>query len=160
MTVSVRRSVTVKAPVQRAWDVYTAGYGSWYPKEHFLGAGPAETVGYEPWTGGRWYERQPDGTELMWGRVLSWEPPGRLLLAWMVGGDWQCDPDPAHASEVEVTFTALDAEHTEVVLEHRGIERHGDGAGSIERGVSDDSMGHALYLRRYAAAIEGRPLPD
>lgn len=160
MTTSVRRSITVKAPVQRAWDVYTAGYGSWYPKEHFLGAAPAETVEYEPWAGGRWFERQTDGTELLWGKVRAWEPPGRLVLAWMVGGDWQCDPDPEHASEVEVTFTAVDPEHTEVVLEHRDIERHGSGAASIAGGVSDDSMGHALYLRRFAAVIEGRPVEE
>lgn len=158
MTQPVRRSITVKAPVQRAWDVYTAGYGDWCPKEHHLGREQADTVGYEPWVGGRWFERQADGTELQWGKVLAWEPPGRLVLAWMIGGDWKPDPDESHASEVEVLFTALDAETTEVVLEHRNLERHGDGAESVAAGVSDDDDGYAWYLRRFAAAAEGRPL--
>lgn len=77
---------------ERAWEVYTAGYGSWYPRDHFIGSGPAQTVVIEPVTGGRRYEKQPDGSEPEWGRVLAWEPPHRLVLAWMVGGDWKHDP--------------------------------------------------------------------
>jgi uncharacterized protein YndB with AHSA1/START domain len=157
MTDPVRREITVKVPVERAWQVYTAGYGSWYPKDHFLGDGPAETVEIEPHAGGRWFERHADGTELLWGRVKEWEPPHRLLLSWMVGGDWKCDPDESHASEIEVTFTAVDAGTTEVVLEHRDLDKHGDGAGSLVQGVADDDMGHLHYLRRFAAAAEERP---
>ncbi len=156
---AVRCSVTVTAPVERAFAVYTAGYGGWYPKEHFIGAEPAETVVIEPFAGGRWYERSPDGSEGEWGRVLAWEPPHRLVLAWMVGGDWQPDPDPAHASEVEVRFVADGPGRTRVELEHRGIERHGAGAASIRSGVSDESQGHPYYLRRFSAAVEGRELP-
>lgn len=154
----VRATVTVAAPVERAWRVYTQEYASWYPKGHFIGAGPAETVAFEPYVGGRWYERSPDGTELLWGRVLAWEPPYRLLLAWMVGGDWKSDPDPARASEVEVRFVAEGPDRTRVELEHRHIERHGAGADSILGGVSDESQGHPLYLRRFAAAVEGREI--
>ena len=152
----VRASVTVAAPVERAWQVYTGGYGSWEPKGHFIGTGPAETVLIEPYQGGRWYERSADGSEPEWGRVLAWEPPHRLVLSWMVGGDWQHDPDPAHASEVEVRFVADGPERTRVELEHRRIERHGEGAASILGGVSDEGQGHPLYLRRFAAAVEGR----
>jgi uncharacterized protein YndB with AHSA1/START domain len=152
----VRVAVTVAAPVQRAWKVYTENYGSWYPKGHYLGSGPAETVVFEPYEGGRWYERAPDGTELLWGRVLAWEPPHRLLLSWMVNGDWKCDPDPAQASEVEIRFTPEGPDRTRVELEHRDLERHGGGAASILGGVSDPDQGHPLYLRRFAAAAEGR----
>jgi uncharacterized protein YndB with AHSA1/START domain len=154
----VRRSVTVSAPVERAFGIYTADYGRWYPKEHFIGAGPAETVVIEPYPGGRWYEKQPDGSEPEWGRVLVWQPPHRLVLSWTVGGDWKHDPDPAHASEVEVRFSPVGPDRTLVELEHRGIERHGGGAASIHGGVSDDDYGHAFYLRRFAAAAEGRPV--
>ena len=156
MTEPVRVSVTVAAPVEKAWTVYTEQYGSWYPKDHFLGAGPAETVVIEPRAGGRWYEQQADGSRPEWGSVLAWEPPHRLLLAWAVGGDWQPDPDPAHHSEIEVLFTEVDG-GTRVDLEHRHLDRHGDGAGPLRAGVADPE-GHPLYLRRFAAAAEGREL--
>ena len=90
--------------------------------------------------------------------MLAWEPPHRLLLAWMVNGDWKRDPDPAQASEVEVRFTAEGPDRTRVELEHRHLERHGAGAGSVFGGVSDETQGHPLYLRRFAAAAEGRPI--
>lgn len=151
----VRVSVTVRAPIEKAWRVYTERYGSWYPKDHFLGDGPAETVIIEPYQGGRWYEQQADGSEPEWGRVLAFEPPRRLLLSWGVGGDWKPDPDPAHHSEIEVLFTEV-AGGTRVDLEHRGFERHGDGASSVAEGVSDEGYGHPFYLRRFAAATEER----
>jgi uncharacterized protein YndB with AHSA1/START domain len=157
MTEPVRASITVSAPIEKAWLVYTERYGSWYPKEHYLGDAPAETVVIEPYAGGRWFERQADGSEPEWGRVLAVEPPRRLLLSWAVGGDWKPDPDPAHHSEIEVRFTAV-AGGTRVDLEHRHLDRHGDGASSVIDGVSDERYGHPLYLRRFSAAAEGRPV--
>ena len=156
MTEPVRVSVDVGAPVEKAWTVYTEQYGTWYPKDHHLGAQPAQTVVIEPWVGGRWYEKQADGTEPVWGHVLAWEPPGRLVLSWAVGGDWQHDPDPAHHSEIEVTFTPIGT-GTRVVLEHRHLDRHGDGTASVRAGVAGEG-GFPLYLRRFAAATEGREL--
>jgi uncharacterized protein YndB with AHSA1/START domain len=128
----VRASITVAAPPERAWQVYTEQYGSWYPKEHFIGSEP------------------------LWGHVLAWQPPSRLVLSWEVGGDWKHDPDRSHASEVEVLFSAVPA-GTRVDLEHRDLGRHGDGAASIAAGVSDENYGHPFYLRRFAAAAEGSP---
>jgi uncharacterized protein YndB with AHSA1/START domain len=153
----VRASVTVAAPVEKAWRVYTEQYGTWYPKDHFLGDQPAETVIIEPHEGGRWYEKQADGSEPDWGRVLAWEPPHRLVLSWTTGADWKPDPDPAHWSEVEVLFSAV-AGGTRVDLEHRFIGRLGDGASPIFEGVSHPDYGHPFYLRRFAAAAEGRPV--
>jgi uncharacterized protein YndB with AHSA1/START domain len=153
----VRASVTVTAPVEKAWRVYTDQYGSWYPKGHFLGDGPAETVVIEPREGGRWYEKQPDGSEPEWGRVLTWQPPHRLVLSWTTGADWKPDPDPAHWSEIEVLFSAV-AGGTRVDLEHRYLGRLGAAAAPIREGVAHPDFGHPYYLRRFAAATEGRPV--
>jgi hypothetical protein len=40
---------------------------------------------------------------------------------------WQYDPDPEHASEIEVCFSADGPEQTTVTLEHRHLERLVDG---------------------------------
>jgi uncharacterized protein YndB with AHSA1/START domain len=77
----------------------------------------------EPREGGRWYETCADGTECDWGRVLLWAPPTRLVITWQINGMWQFDPDPEHASEVDVRFTAEGPELTRVDVEHRHFER-------------------------------------
>jgi len=132
----VRYSVTVPIPAARAFTLFTEGFNSWWIGHHIGGADLAEAV-LEPKQGGRWYERDVDGSECEWGTVLVFQPPGRLVLTWQINAQWQYDPDPSRASEVEVLF-AEDNGHTRVDLEHRYIERHGDGAAEVARGVSSE----------------------
>jgi uncharacterized protein YndB with AHSA1/START domain len=155
--VVVRRAVTVAAPVERAFTVFTEDFDAWWPASHHIGAAPPVLRTLEAGPDGRWFERAADGTECDWGRVRVWEPPHRLVLSWTTGADWKPDPDPAHWSEVEVLFSAV-AGGTRVDLEHRFIGRLGDGASSIFEGVSHPDYGHPFYLRRFAAAAEGRPV--
>jgi uncharacterized protein YndB with AHSA1/START domain len=75
-----------------------------------------------------------DGGECEWGRVVVFEPPHRLVVTWQIDGQWQYDPDPARASEVEVRFTE-EAGHTRVELEHRAIDRHGEDAEQLRKAV-------------------------
>jgi len=150
---SVRREVTVAAPVDRAFAVFTAGFATWWPEGHHLGDAALETVVIEGRVGGRWYERCVDGTECDWGAVLVWAPPERVVLSWHLDGEWEIDPDPEHASEVEVTFTETDGTTT-VVLEHRHFDRHGPTAAAVRRGVSAEG-GWGGLLAEYAAGVTG-----
>jgi uncharacterized protein YndB with AHSA1/START domain len=133
---TVRKTITVAASQQRAFDVFTAQLGSWWPKEFHIGAADMADFVIEPKVGGRWFEVGVDGTECETGRVTAFEPPDRFTLAWHLSGSWQYDPDPAHASEVEVRFIAEGPTHTRVELEHRGFERHGAGAEAVHGSVS------------------------
>jgi len=134
----VRHAVTVPLPAEQAFTLFTKGYNSWWPGHHIGTAEMAEAV-LEPRTGGRYYERGVDGSECEWGRVLSCDPPNRIVVAWQItaqGDAWVYDPDLTHASEFEVTFREQPDGRTRVELEHRNIERHGAGANGIRQGVA------------------------
>lgn len=146
----VRREVTVAAPSERAFAIFTEGFGRWWPSTHHLGR-DLDTVVIEARLGGRWYERAVDGTELDWGTVLAWEPPHRLVLSWHLDGEWELDPDPDHASEVEVTFLETQ-EGTQVVLEHRHFERNRTPAALGRDGVSG-AGGWTTVLACFAAEV-------
>lgn len=148
---TVTKSVTVRAPRTRAFAVFTEKFFTWWPSSHHIGdTDPADAV-IEPEVGGRWYERGVDGVECDWGRVLAFDPPGRLVLSWHLRGDWTYDPDPAKASEIEVRFVEDEPGTTRVELSHRHIERH-DAPGDVVRGVSSPT-GWAGILAIYADAV-------
>ena len=120
----VRKVVSVQAPQAVAWQVFTENMGTWWPLENYkIGKAKAVDAVIEPLVGGRWYERGEDGSTCDWGRVLSWEPPSRLVLSWDISADWQ--PDPDLKTEIEVRFIAEGKDATRVELEHRKLDRYG-----------------------------------
>jgi uncharacterized protein YndB with AHSA1/START domain len=156
----VRKSITVDADQQRAFEVFTARHGTWWPSTYHIGASDYETAVIEPFAGGRWFERGVDGTEAVWGKVLVWEPPDRLVLAWQITPDFQFDPELV--TEIEVRFEPLGANQTRVDLEHRYFERFGDRAAEMRAifdsgGVPGAPQGWAGILREFAAAVTAPP---
>lgn len=146
---TVRTSVVVEAPIELAFKVFTEDFGSFKPAEHnMLGVEIAETV-FEPKVGGFLYDRGVDGSVCRWARVLAYEPPTRVLLSWNISPQWQIESDPAKTSEWEVRFVAETSKRTRVELEHRNLDRHGEGWQGIQAGVGSE-QGWPLYLGRYA----------
>lgn len=144
---TVRRSITVAAPLDRAWRVFTGM--TWWPlADKHIGMAEAKEAILEPRAGGRWFERGDDGSECAWGRVLVWEPPRRLVLAWEISSDWKYDP--AIQSEVEVRFTS---EHgkTRVDLEHRKLETYAARAAEMAK-IFDSAGGWPSILADFATA--------
>lgn len=129
----VFKSIHVKAPIERAFSVFVEQMETWWPATHHIGKTPFEAIFIEPRVGGRWYERNVEGAQCDWGTVLKWDPPRCVCLSWHVGPghdspDWKFDPDMSKSSEVEIRFTPEGSNSTLVELEHRRIERHGEGA--------------------------------
>lgn len=156
---SVRTSIVVEAPIDKAFSVFTEGIGSWWPPEHHILQAPLAKMVFEPRVGGHVYDRGTDGSECQWARVLAFEPPKRFMISWDIRLDWQLETDPDKTSEIEVRFTAQSEGRTLVELEHRKIDRHGPGWEAMR-----DAVGHpdgwGLGLRRLAAAISGEGLPS
>jgi uncharacterized protein YndB with AHSA1/START domain len=145
---TVRQEIVVEAPVERAFRVFTEQMDKIKPREHnMLGVDIEETV-FEPRAGGRIYDRGTDGSECEWASVVAYEPPDRVVFSWNISPHWQVETDPARRSEVEVRFIAEGPERTRVELEHRHLDRHGDGWENLRAGVAAPD-GWPLYLQRY-----------
>lgn len=146
---SIRHEIVVETPIERAFKVFTEEFGSFKPPEHnLLGVDIAETI-FEPRAGGRLYDRGVDGSECDWARVLTYEPPDRVVISWDINPRWQVEEALDKTSEVEVRFTAEAPGRTRVSIEHRNLDRHGDGWEAVREGVNADD-GWPLYLKRFA----------
>ena len=146
---SVRKVVSVQAPQEVAWRVFTEKISTWWPLASYK-IGKATAVGavIEPRVGGRWYERGDDGSTCDWGRVLSWEPHSRLVLTWDIGADWQYEP--TLGTEIEVRFIADGKNATRVELEHRKLDRYGARRDEMRR-IFDTEGDWGRLLQAFAA---------
>ncbi|WP_454856308.1 SRPBCC family protein [Promicromonospora soli] len=144
--------ITVDVPVEHAFRVFTERFDEIKPREHSLLAVPIERTVLEPYAGGTIYDVGVDGSRCTWARVLVHEPPHRLVFSWDISPRWQIEPDPDRTSEVEIRFVAEAPERTRVALEHRHLDRHGDGWEGFTS--LDNRDGWPLYLERYRAVAE------
>ncbi len=146
----VRKQLVVEAPQERAFRVFTENIDRWWPREHHIGKAPLKQAVLEPRENGRWYEVGEDGSQCDWGKVLAWEPPRRLVLAWQISAQWQFDA--ALITEVEVNFIPEGPRRTRVEFEHRNLERFGDAAQTVRGQVEG---GWAFLLGQFGKAAEG-----
>lgn len=132
----------VGCPVERAFELWTAGIARWWPRDHTVTAADGLAVVLEGRVGGRIFERLPSGIEHDWGEITVWEPPRRL------GYTWHLNRDRTDATDVEIRFSSL-GETTRVEIEHRGWQRLGaEGADWRNR----NRGGWATLLPHYLAA--------
>ena len=143
-TEAIHRTVSVNCSVEHAFETFTDRIHDWWPLSNYsIEAGetgsPPETVVFDG-PGGRVYERTTKGEELEWAKVLAFEPPHRLVLA------WNPNREDRPRTEIEVTFVDEDGK-TRVDLEHRGWDRLGDQAAEAKEGYS---QGWQAVLAGYA----------
>jgi uncharacterized protein YndB with AHSA1/START domain len=134
---------------ERAFKVFTDGIDRWWPRQHHIGKTPLKREVLESGVGGRWYGVSEDGSECDIGKVLAWDPPGRLMLSWQITAEWKYDP--SFMTEIEVTFTAEGANQTRVVLEHRELHKYGVAAAEIRK-MMDAPEGWGVAVRQFAEA--------
>jgi uncharacterized protein YndB with AHSA1/START domain len=148
---AVRREIVVDVRPDRAFEIFTADMTSWWPPAHHIGSAPIEEILVEPRVGGRWYTRHQDGTESSTGFVTVWDPPGRLVVTWQIGGDWAYHPDLV--TTVEVRFEPDGDARTRVVLEH-DLTAYGADAPEMKKTFEDPGAWTAT-LEAYAE-VAGR----
>ena len=145
----VRRDVIVSVTPPIACRLFTGSIGAWWPKGQTVGASPHKDIVIEPQKGGRWFERAENAVETTWGRVIEWQPPARVLLAWQLNSFWVYDAD--FLTEVEVRFEPHPNNKTTVLLEHRLLERYG---ASAQSSAASYDKGWAGFLKLFADYTE------
>jgi len=148
-TTSITTSIVVDAPVDTAFAVFTTDMASWWPPEHHLLQAPLESMVFEARAGGRVYDVGTDGSECQWARVLAYDPPNRVVFSWDISVAWQIETDPSRTSEVEVRFVPEGEHRTRVELEHRHLDRHGEGWEGVRDAVRSEG-GWGMGLQRFA----------
>jgi uncharacterized protein YndB with AHSA1/START domain len=146
---AVRRSITVEAPIERVFSLFTDGIGTWWSKDHHLLQGELAEMVFEPREGGHIIDRGVDGSECRWARVLAYEPPTRVVFSWDINLSWQLETDLEKTSEVEIRFTEDGPERTFMELEHRNLDRHGEGWEQMRDAVGSEG---GWDLRPFAEA--------
>src|SRR3989337_2883288 len=150
---SVHLQIVVDAPIERAFQVFTEEFDRIKPREHnLLRVEIAETI-FEPRVGGHVYDRGVDGSECRWARVLTYEPPHRVVISWDISPLWQIETNLERTSEVEIRFIAESPDRTRVELEHRHLDRHGEGWEGERDGVGNEG-GWPLYLQRFGDLLK------
>ena len=151
---AVTTSVVVDVPQARAFTGFTDEIGTWWdPDHHLLPEGTRlERMVFEPRVGGHVYDVVSDGSECRWSRVLAYDPPERVVFSWDINLQWEIETDLDRTSEVEVRFIAEAPDRTRVELEHRNLDRHGDGWEQMRAAVGSDG-GWPSGMNRYAAAL-------
>jgi len=117
------KTVTVECTPEEAFYYFTSDFGIWWPvATHSVVAyasqfkdKPAGAI-LEPRVGGRIFERTRAGDEHIWGRVLEWDPPKRLVFSFHPGREEK------EAQTVEVTFSPS-PQGARIVLTHDGWEK-------------------------------------
>jgi uncharacterized protein YndB with AHSA1/START domain len=151
----IRASVTLEAPPADAFAGFSDGMSTWWPREFTWSGELLERIGMDGHVGGFCHEVGAGGMRLDWGRVSSWEPPRRLAFSWQIGPDRVPQPNPAKASQVEVSFEPLAGDRATVTVVHRGWERHGEG-GRAYRDQFAAARVWETILEQYAAAVGRR----
>jgi uncharacterized protein YndB with AHSA1/START domain len=144
---SLQVEIAVDVPVEHAFRVFTERFDEVKPRDHNLLAVPIDRTVLEPRVGGRIYDVGVDASTCAWATVLAFEPPHRLVFSWDINPRWEVEHDPQRTSEVEVRFVSETPQRTRVVLEHRHLDRHGDGWEGFT--TLDQSNGWPLYLERF-----------
>jgi len=149
---AVQTSIVVEVPQASAFDAFTADIGTWWPPDHHILRVELSEMVFEPHVGGHVYDRGVDGSECRWARVLDYERPSYFVISWDINLAWEIETDPARTSEVEVRFVAEGPARTRVTLEHRHLDRHGDGWQAMREAVGSPS-GWPNELEQFAAFV-------
>jgi hypothetical protein len=142
----LRLKVEVACDAAHAFAIWTARFGTWWPRGHTISGDP-DAIVLEPRPGGRIFERARDGTEIDWGEIVRWEPPAGLSYLWHIRRD------RSQATEVAIAFVEAGPGRCLLEIVQTGWERLGDEGASWR---DANTQGWNGLLPHFATAVESR----
>jgi len=143
----VEKQLKVRLNQEAAFRLFTEGFNKWWPLvTHSVAGEQAETCIFEGHVGGRIYEVMKDGSQAEWGKVLVWEPFGKVVFT------WHPNRESNTAQEVMVKFSDIPG-GAQVVLVHTGWEKLSERAKTSRDGYS---FGWEFVLANYIIKASGR----
>jgi uncharacterized protein YndB with AHSA1/START domain len=109
---TIRKSLIVERPPEISFRVFCEEISQWWPGGF---GGEGAKVHMDRRVGGRFYERNADGTEYEIGRITAYQPPSVVAFTWRA-------PTWDMTTQVEIRFVA-DGDGTRVELEHSGWDQ-------------------------------------
>jgi len=158
----IRKRVLVRCDVERAFDLFTRGVGTWWPLETHSRRGEVDGARVErvefPTDPGRpILEHLSTGDALPWGQLVEYERPHRVVIA------WKPNANPNPPTELEVTFTP---EGDSTLLDHSMVV-YGSGLSDGNRHTHEDlpvvivgSGGGALKTGRHIVYPQDTPMTN
>jgi uncharacterized protein YndB with AHSA1/START domain len=150
----VVKTVMVACTPEEAFRYFTADFGMWWPvATHSVVAYASEfkdkpaAVILEPRVSGRIFERTRSGEEHIWGSVLAWQPPARVVFSFHPGRDAN------EAQTVEVRFSPA-PEGAIVVLTHSDWQKLS--ANAQQARDSYDQGWEGVFVTAYRDYIQNR----
>lgn len=150
----VRCHVVVSLDPASAFEKFRHDVARWWPREYTYSGEAMEDFFLEGRKGGVMWERGPEGFRIDIARVMRWMPPEKMILRWHIAPNHSPEPDPAHASEVEIRFESNGSGGTRIELEHRNFSNHGTGSDEYSSRMASDT-GWSFILKRFAEHCGG-----
>ena len=136
----IRKEIQVNVPVERAFEVFTAGLQDWWKMEtHSLAKGVIAV----DWRVGGLAVETAAGERFEWADVLEYDPPTAFRLRWRV------NPEKP-PTELKVAFFT-DGDGTRVELIHAGWESF---AAAADEELQGYTSGWDAVLGRYVSHVD------
>ncbi len=156
------KTIEVPCDQQTAFRVFISEMGAWWPLDRFtvsaMEGAPAQAIRVDAKAGGEIVEIAADGTEHAWGTIRDYDPYGYVSMDFNIPPPgYRASPPPGYDPDgrtlVEVRFTDLAGDRTEVTLTQSNWEALGGMAGGARGGY--DGGWSMIFEQAYKSACGG-----
>jgi hypothetical protein len=149
------KTIEVPCSQEKAFGVFVNEMDSWWPLSIFtvsaMSGGVAKSIRVEPKVGGQIVEIGNDDTEHLWGTIRSYDPHDSVGMDFHIAPTG--DDTVGSWSLVEVRFTALGSDRTQVELTQTNWEAFGEKAAMLRGGYGPGW--DAIFGQAFKAACGG-----